>query len=228
MSWPSLEIFYSQSVPGCRAVLMLVHELQLTDSKVVLTKMDMYQKLEHKKPWFVNMNPQQTLPTIKDEEFILWESHAILQYLVNKYGANRRDLYPTDVEERATVDSRMYFDIGTLYKSLNDYFHPQLMNGKEPDSMKGNALKQALDHLDIFLQHHRYVAGDNLTIADFSILASVTHLEGLDYRIASYGHLKKWVDRLKMELPYYEECNKAGIDAFRTWAKNQKKFANLS
>ena len=31
-----------------------------------------------------------------------------------------------------------------------------------------------------------YCAGDQLTIADFSILASVTQLEGMDYRITSY------------------------------------------
>ena len=31
-----------------------------------------------------------------------------------------------------------------------------------------------------------YIAGDQLTIADLSILASVTQLEGMDYRITSY------------------------------------------
>ena len=46
-------------------------------------------------------------------------------YLVNKYSGDdpdKRKLYPTDAEHRAVVDRTLYFDIGTLYKSVVDYF----------------------------------------------------------------------------------------------------------
>merc|ERR1719319_340770 len=80
--WTGLELYYTPGSPACRAVLMCVAALELD---VDLTKLDMYQKYEHKKPWFINMNPQHTVPTINDNGFILWESRAILSYLVNKY-----------------------------------------------------------------------------------------------------------------------------------------------
>jgi len=99
------------------------------------------------------------------------------------------------------------------------------MSGEDPDERKANALKQSLDYIDIFLDKSSYCAGDQLTIADFSILASVTQLEGMDYRITSYPNLCKWVQRLKTELPYYESCNTAGIQQFRAWAKNKKCFS---
>jgi len=68
-----------------------------------------------------------------------------------------------------------------------------------------------------------YCAGHHLTIADFSILASVTQLEGMEYKITSYPNLHKWVEMLKSELPYYEACNSAGIEMFRAWAKSKNR-----
>lgn len=222
-TWTGIELYYTPGSPHCRAVLMCVAALELD---VELTKLDMYQKYEHKKPWFVNMNPQHTVPTINDNGFVLWESRAILAYLVNKYaGDDKRSLYPTEPEARANVDRLLYFDNGTLYKNIVDYFHPQLMSGEEADERKANALKQSLDYIDIFLEKTAYCAGDQLTIADFSILASITQLEGMDYRITSYPNLCKWVQRMKSELPFYESCNAAGIQQFRAWAKSKKSYS---
>ena len=97
------------------------------------------------------------------------------------------------------------------------------MSGDSGDEKKANALKTSLDYLDGFLAQQQYVAGDKLTIADFSILASVTQLESMDYKLSSYKHLSAWLERLKTELPYYNEVNGPGIEMFRAWAKNKKK-----
>lgn len=52
-------------------------------------------------------------------------SRAILAYLVNKYGKDDQ-IYPKDPQKRAVVDRMLYFDIGTLYKSMVDYFVSRL------------------------------------------------------------------------------------------------------
>jgi len=222
MGWSGIELFYTPGSPHCRAVLMCIKALDL---EVDLTKLDMYQKFEHRKPWFVKMNPQHTVPTISDNGFILWESRAILCYLVNKYGqqsTETQQLYPKDPELRANVDRMLFYDSGSLYKNVIDYFHPMLMSGEGKDERKENALKTSLDLLDNFLSHQNYVSGDFLTIADFAILASTTQLEGMDYRLSGYRNLHRWMEKLKQELPYYDECNTAGIEMFRNWAKARK------
>lgn len=63
------------------------------------------------------MNPQHTVPTLDDNGFVIWDSHAINGYLIGKYGKDDA-LYPKDVEKRAVVDQRLHFDSGILFPRL--------------------------------------------------------------------------------------------------------------
>ena len=54
--------------------------IKALDLEVDLIKLDMYQKYEHKKPWFVKMNPQHTVPTLNDNDFILWERWVLVRH----------------------------------------------------------------------------------------------------------------------------------------------------
>lgn len=66
---------------------------------------------------FVKINPQHTVPTLVDGDFIVWDSHVIGPYLATTYGKND-GLYPKDPQKRALVDQRLYFDCGTLYPRI--------------------------------------------------------------------------------------------------------------
>lgn len=68
------------------------------------------------------LNPQHTVPVMVDGDVVISESRAAAQYLVNKYGWDGCKLYPSDPEVRAKIDSRLYFDIGTFFKSFMDCF----------------------------------------------------------------------------------------------------------
>jgi glutathione S-transferase len=71
--------------------------------------------------------------------------------------------------------------------------------------------------LDLFLSKTRYVAGDELTIADFSVITSLTFAEVMDYSLKNYKNITSWQDRLKSELSYYHECHDQGNKEFREW-----------
>ncbi len=71
---------------------------------------------ETKKPEFLKINPQHNVPAMKDGDFIMNESRAIMTYLTSKAGNTK--LYPTDVRTRARIDQRLYFEMGSFFGSF--------------------------------------------------------------------------------------------------------------
>jgi glutathione S-transferase len=62
----------------------------------------------------ITINPQHTVPTIVDDGFVLWESKAIAEYLVDSKSPNH-SLFPTDPKERAIINQRLYFDSTVIF-----------------------------------------------------------------------------------------------------------------
>ncbi|KAJ8945994.1 hypothetical protein NQ318_017110, partial [Aromia moschata] len=110
------------------------------------------------------------------------------------------------LKKRAIVDQRLYFDIGTLYARFGEYFYP-LLNGGSPDPAKLEKLNEALTFLDTFLAGSKYAAGDNLTLADLTLVANLATIEGIGVDITPYENITKWYDTIKTNAPGYEEIN---------------------
>lgn len=66
---------------------------------------------------FIKINPQHCIPTLDDNGFVIWESRAIACYLADKYGKDDA-LYPKDVQRRAIVNQRLYFDASFVYPRI--------------------------------------------------------------------------------------------------------------
>lgn len=100
-----ITLYYIAGSPPARAVLML---LQHMDMDYELKTLDL-SKREQFKPEYLKINPNHQVPTLVDGDFVLTESRAMLQYLVNsrKPGC---DLYPSDPKLRARVDQRLSYD----------------------------------------------------------------------------------------------------------------------
>ncbi|XP_026825991.1 glutathione S-transferase 1-1 [Ooceraea biroi] len=178
---------------------------------------------EHMTPEFLKINPQHTVPTLNDNGFYLWESRAIMTYLVNQYGKND-SLYPKDPKKRALVDQRLYFDMGTLYQSLGNYYRPIILENATPDQAKYEKICDALSLLDKFLEGENYVAGKTLTIADFALAVNVNNVKALGFDINKYSNILKWHTRMETEIPKYKEIDVVGAKLFKDFIENMKKI----
>ncbi|CAH2085189.1 unnamed protein product [Euphydryas editha] len=205
-----VDLYYVPGSAPCRAVLLTARALNLN---LNLKLVDLHHG-EHLKPEYLKINPQHTVPTLVDDGYPIYESRAIITYLVNKYGKGSA-LYPEEPKARALVDQRLYFDIGTLYQRFSDYFYPQVFGNAPADKDKLAKVEDALQLLDTFLEGQKYVAGPNLTVADLSIIAGVSSFEASDIDFKKYANVKRWYETVKSTAPGYQEANEKGLDAFK-------------
>ncbi|KAH8388423.1 hypothetical protein KR093_005983 [Drosophila rubida] len=195
-----MDFYYAPPSAPCRAVIMAAKALGIELNKKVLNLMEG----EHLKPEFVKLNPQHTVPTIVDNGFTLWESRAILVYLAQKYGKDD-SLYPKDLQKQALVNQRLYFDSGVLMKAFADYYYVQLRLKQPADPEQYKKVEAAFGFLNTFLEGQLYVAGDKLTIADISLLASVSTFDVVGFKVSDYPNVAKWYANAQKVVPGWEE-----------------------
>ncbi|XP_058447761.1 glutathione S-transferase 1-like [Malaya genurostris] len=204
-----MDLYYRPESISSRAVLMTAAAVGV---KLNLKLLNLVAG-EHIKPEFVKINPQHCIPTLVDNGLSLCESRAIMGYLVEKYGKND-SLYPKDPKQRAMVNQRLYFDYGTLHQRFGEYFFPLEMGNQTPDAE--NRMLEGLEILNKFLAESQYVAGDSLTIADLSVLSTVSSYEAAKVDLSKYSNVANWYERLSKEAPG-TEINKAGLELFRKY-----------
>lgn len=162
---------------------------------------------------YIQINPTHTIPTVVDNGFALWESRAIQIYLHEKY-AKTDALYPTDVQRRAVINQRLQFDMGTLYKAFIDFWYPQYMENKPADPVLYEKCVQAVQYLEYILEKSLFVAGDSLSLADISVVATVSSVELAGFDLSAFPCTGKWLSTCKLIVPGYE-LNQAGLEVFK-------------
>lgn len=151
-------------------------------------------------PEYIALNPNQKIPTLQDEKVTIWESEAILRYLGAKYGSM---YFPDDFEKRAAIDQWMCWNQSTWFPAVHEAF---LMIMKVPAAERNpDELKQLVDNvnaqatfIDNQLKNRQYIAGDSMSLADFSFAAWL-------YRYFTIEIERPVLE--KLELYYKRLCN---------------------
>lgn len=156
-------------------------------------------------PEFLAKDPAHLTPMLEEEGLprgSLWESCAIMQYLCNRHGLER--FYPSDPGERAMNDSAMFYLIGTLYPLVARATYPALgfpqyageaATSDADDQIKAKAQKDAeaaiAEPLNayhaFFLDGRTFIGGDEPSIADMRLAATLEFLRGIDYAFPAWA-----------------------------------------
>lgn len=189
-----LHFYHHPMSPYSQKVFFLLEEA----GKPYDLQMVALEKRDHRTPYYLSLNPAGRVPAIKDGDFLLHESNAILRYLTRRFELH--SLYPNGLQDQAEVDMWWEFCSHHINKPLMDVVWHRMMAtqfGMKPDLtvlQRANAsLERDLPVLERHLQSRNYLAGASLTLADINLMPFAHHglkLAGEDH----YPALRRWRD----------------------------------
>ncbi len=169
-------------------------------------------KGEQRAPEYLKKNPNGKVPLLDDDGFLLWESHAIMQYLADKTPG--QTLYPTEVRPRADVNRWLFWSAHHFMPSISilnweNFVKPLLGQGAADPAMvaRGELLvKENAAVLDAHLAGKKWVAQDRLTLADLALASPLLSIAPAKLPVNGFAHLMTWFRRVE-ELPAWKQTS---------------------
>ncbi len=160
-------------------------------------------KGEQRSPAFAALNPNQHVPVLEHDGFVLWESYAIMQYLAEITPG--QTLYPAQPRERADTSRWMYWCAQELMPGVatlnwENAIKPLVGLGTaDPAAVtRGEAqVVQAAGVLDAQLASRPWVCGDALTLADLAIAAPLADIEQAKLPMTGRTHIRRWLAQVQ-------------------------------
>ena len=155
---------------------------------------------------FVDVNPNSKIPALMDrsgpEPIRVFESGAILMYLAEKFGA----FLPTAPAQRAECLSWLFWQVGStpfLGGGFGHFYAYAPVKLEYPIDRYAMEVKRQMDVLNRHLATHRYMVGDDYTIADMAIwpwygaLSKGQLYEAGEFlQVHEYTHVVRWADEI--------------------------------
>ncbi|XP_046378892.2 glutathione S-transferase 1-like [Haliotis rufescens] len=209
----NIQLYYFKGSPPSLAVLMTAKALGVPLEMKELQ----YWNKDHLAPEFTEINPDQSVPTIIDGDFTLWESRAILRYLIGKYGGEDNSLYPRDPQKRAEVDRLLDYDLGVFFRVILEDLWLPFRDKYEMTKEQDEKVMKGFKRIDTLVKDKKFLTGNNPTIADFSIVVGFAVEIVYPGDMSKYPNAMAWYKRMQ-ELPYYKEANQS----FPGWVESVK------
>ncbi|WP_455427884.1 glutathione-dependent disulfide-bond oxidoreductase [Dryocola sp. LX212] len=173
---------------------------------------------------FVEVNPNSKIPALVDNSATppvrVFESGSILFYLAEKFG----HFLPKDAAARAETLNWLFWLQGSapyLGGGFGHFFHYAPVKIEYAINRFAMETKRQLDVLDRQLADHRFIAGDEYSIADMAIwpwygaLAKGGLYDSAEFLdVASYNHFQRWADEVANR-----PAVKRGCIVNRTWGE---------
>lgn len=164
-------------------------------------------------PAYRAMNPNGLVPTIRDGDFVLWESNAIVRYLSGRYAADT--LSPVEWTVRASADRWMDFATSSLAVPFRDLFWGMVRTAPEKRDLAAiEAGRQKCATLfaivDDALAGQDWLTGDSFGMGDIPLGCFAYAWFMMPIERPNLPHLAAWYARLT-DRPAYRKTVMIGL-----------------
>lgn len=184
-----IEMFVGSTGNGRRPLLML----EECGIPYKLTKVDLM-KGEQKKPEFVAMNPAAAIPVMKDGDLVIAQGAAMLLHLAETSGK----FLPKDKAGRAKTMQWLMFAVTDCAPGSSAIFYAGQAPEKSPSTIAffEERLLKLLAVADAQLAKSPWLAGNEITIADFALYPVVQGRAALIEKAPGLAALKAWAAKM--------------------------------
>ncbi|MCX5570542.1 glutathione S-transferase family protein [Kaistia nematophila] len=164
-------------------------------------------------PAYRAMNPNGLVPTIRDGDFVLWESNAIVRYLAGRYAPGV--LSPEDPQARASADRWMDFATSSVAAPFRDLFWGMVRTAPDKRDLAAIEAGRAkfatlLAIADRTLAEQPFLSGDSFGMGDIPLGCFTYAWFEMPIERPDLPHLATWYERLKQR-PAYQKTVMIGL-----------------
>jgi glutathione S-transferase len=210
----AIELYWGSGSPFAWRVMLTLELKRLPYESKLLE----FSKEEHKTPAYLRLNPRGKVPTLKDGDFVLYESIAIMAYLDRKYPTP--PIFGTTAEQTGLI-WRSVLECESYLLSAGDKIVRPLFFGKGLDNVNeiqtaAEVIRRELKIIDERLADSKWLVGAEISAADIAIFPAVQLLLraagkeaarpldlGLIPLSKTFPNIARWVNRIE-ELPNYQ------------------------
>ncbi|MEM7130782.1 MAG: glutathione S-transferase family protein [Chloroflexota bacterium] len=154
-----------------------------------------------------SLNPNRKVPTIEDDGLVMWESNAIVRYLVAQY--SKGILQSHSIKVMAIANQWMDWQQTELYAALGPVFMaicrvPKAEQDQVVIAQHTLTAANAFATLEPYLDKNDYIAGDTLTIGDIPIGCCLWRYYSLPIERPNLPNLRTYYERLA-ERPAFQK-----------------------
>ncbi|MEM8499694.1 MAG: glutathione S-transferase N-terminal domain-containing protein [Pseudomonadota bacterium] len=193
-----MNLLYTWNTPNGQKPVILLEELQVCYELMPINIMSGKQF----EPEFTSINPNSKIPAYVEDELVLFESGAILQYLADKHNA----FFARTGQDRASALSWCYWQAGGLGPMIGQWAHfSGTANLGEAENTSGYAVNRYLNEsirllqvLENCLAGTPYLAGEHYSIADMMsypwVIGGLVRLKvAVGQELPEFARVERWV-----------------------------------
>jgi len=210
----AIELYWGSGSPfAWRVMLTLAVKGLAYESKLLE-----FSKGEHKTPSYLRLNPRGKVPTLKDGDFVIYESIAIMAYLDRKYP--EPSLFGNTPEEAGsiwqTISECESYLVSAGDKVIRPVFFGKGLENVEGIQQAAQSIREELHSIDVRVERSNWMVGAQISAADIVIFPAVQLLLraaskeaaqpfnlGLMPLSQTYSNIARWVRQIE-NLPGYE------------------------